>query len=182
MEDHRIVSLLLARDPAGLQAAEEKYRSLLLRQAGQIVYDSRDAEECVNDALLQLWSAVPPQKPASLGAFLRVLVRRNALDRRRRQTAGKRGGTEFELSLEELADCVSGSESESAGELTAAVEQWLGTVSAEMRAAFLRRYFAAETVREIAQALRCSEAKVKSMLFRARKGLRDYLKQEGFDP
>lgn len=182
MEDHEIVELLQARDSAAIRAVQERYGKLLARLAGRIVYDSRDAEECVNDALLQMWNAIPPHEPSSLGAFLCVIVRQNALDRRRRQTAEKRGGTEYDVSLDELVECVSGGGEEvSAAVLTDAINRYLCTLSPPMRAAFLRRYFAAEPIREIAKALRCSESKVKSMLFRARKGLRSYLEQEGFD-
>lgn len=181
MEDQEIVALLLARDSGGVRAAQEKYGALLRRMAGRILYDARDAEECVNDAFLRLWNAVPPHEPESLGAFLSVLTRQNALDRRRRLTAEKRGGTEYDLSLDELAECVGGAEEVSTAALTEAIEAYLRTLSPEMRAAFLRRYFAAEPVREIAKALRCGESKVKSMLFRARNGLRSYLKKEGFD-
>ncbi len=180
MEDREIVELLLTRDGAAIHAVQEKYGGLLKRLAGRILYDPRDAEECVNDALLQLWDAVPPHEPASLGAFLSVLVRRNALDRRRRQTAEKRGGAEYELSLDELAECVGDGDEVSTAELTDAIDHYLRTLSPAVRAAFLRRYFAAQPVREIAKALCCGETKVKSMLFRARKGLRSYLEQEGF--
>lgn len=182
MEDREIVALLLARDSGGVRAAQEKYGALLRRMAGRILYDARDAEECVNDAFLKLWNAVPPHEPESLGAFLSVLVRQNALDRRRRLCAEKRGGTEYDLSLDELAECVGGSADEvSTAALTEAIEAYLRTLPPEMRAAFLRRYFASESVREIARALRCGESKVKSMLFRARNGLRSYLKEEGFN-
>ncbi len=111
-----------------------------------------------------------------------MLARQGALDRRRRQTAEKRGGTEYDLSLDELADCVGGKEADlSELALTQAIEGYLCTISAAMRSAFVRRYFAAESVTEIAAALHCSQSKVKSMLLRTRNGLRSYLKKEGFD-
>lgn len=181
MEDREIVALLLARDSSGVRAAQEKYGAWLRKLTGRILYDARDAEECVNDAFLKLWNAVPPHEPESLGAFLSVLARQNALDRRRRLSAEKRGGTEYDLSLDELAECVGGAEEVSTAALTEAIEAYLRTLSPEMRAVFLRRYFASESVREIAQALRFGESKVKSMLLRARNGLRSYLEKEGFD-
>lgn len=181
MEEQEIVARFLGRDTSALRVAQERYGPMLLRLAERIVYDPRDAEECVNDALLRAWNAIPPHKPVSLGAFLSVIVRQSALDLRRRQTALKRGGTSYELCLDELEECVSGSpEFASAEELTEAIERYLNTLSAEMRTAFLRRYFAAQSVREIAAALRCTESKVKSMLLRARRGLRSHLEQEGF--
>ena len=181
MEDCEIVGLLLGRDPLGVQAVEEKYGGMLKRLAERILFDVRDAEECVIDTLLRIWQVIPPHKPESLGAFLNVLVRQNALDYRRHQTAEKRGGTEYDLSLDELEDCVGGNEDVSDIALTDALNRYLRTLSLPMRSAFLRRYFAAESIREISKALRCSEQRVKSMLFRARKGLRKYLMKEGFE-
>lgn len=184
MEDYEILALLLRRDAAAVDAMQEKYSALLRALAGRILYDARDAEECVNDALLQAWHVIPPQQPRSLPAFLSVLVRQGALDRRRRQTAEKRGGTEYDLSLDELADCVGGKEADLSLDelaLTQAIEGYLCTISPTMRSAFVRRYFAAESVAEIAEALHCSQSKVKSMLLRTRNGLRSYLEKEGFD-
>ena len=184
MEDHKILALLNCRDTSAVDAMQEKYGALLRALAGRILYDARDAEECVNDALLQAWRVIPPQQPRSLPAFLSVLVRQGALDRRRRQTAEKRGGTEYDLSLDELADCVDGKEADlSLNELALAqaIEGYLRTVSETMRSAFIRRYFAAESVAEIAEALHCSQSKIKSMLLRTRNGLRSYLEKEGFD-
>ena len=45
---------------------------------------------------------------------------------------------------------------------------------------FLRRYWYSDSIRDIARAFHCSEAKVKSMLHRTRQGLRAYLMEEGF--
>lgn len=181
MDDLEIVSLLKAKEPEGINAAQEKYGGLLKRLAGRIVYDNRDAEECVNDALFKLWQVIPPKEPESLGAFLSVMVRQNALDRRRRQTAQKRGGCEYELSLDELGDCVSGTETMPDTGLADSISRYLSTLSVEMRSAFLKRYFAAESIREIASELDCSEQKVKSMLFRMRKGLKNHLIKEEFE-
>ena len=181
MEDHEIVELLLRRDPEGVRAAQEKYGELLKRLAGRILFDSRDVEECINDSFLRIWQVIPPNKPDSLGAFLSVVVRQNALDRRRRQTAEKRGGTEFDLSLDELEDCVGRTDDVSNIALTDALNRYLRALSMPMRSVFLRRYFSAEPIKEIAKALGCSESKIKSMLFRCRKGLKKFLIREGFD-
>jgi RNA polymerase sigma-70 factor (ECF subfamily) len=181
LEDHEIVELLLRRDPEGVRAAQEKYGELLKRLAGRILFDPRDVEECVNDCFLRIWQVIPPNKPDSLGAFLNVVVRQNALDRRRRQTAEKRGGTEFDLSLDELEDCVGRTDNVSNIALTDALNRYLRTLSVPMRSAFLKRYFSAEPIKEIAKALSCSESKIKGMLFRCRKGLKKFLIREGFD-
>ena len=65
-------------------------------------------------------------------------------------------------------------------ELSAARERFLRGLPAAERRLFLRRYWGCESLRELAAANGWSESKVKSMLFRTRKKLRDYLIKEGF--
>ena len=142
----------------------------------------QDAEECVNDALLRAWNIIPPHRPVALGAFLAKIVRGLAIDRLRAREADKRGGGEYLLSLEELSECVGGTDTAfEQGALTDAIGHYLRTLSPEARWMFLRRYFDFESVKDIARAANCTQSKVKSTLARARKGLRVYLEKEGFD-
>jgi RNA polymerase sigma-70 factor (ECF subfamily) len=138
----------------------------------------------VNDSYYKAWTAIPPHRPASLSSFLGRIVRQLAVDRFRRRTAQKRAPSEYAVSLDELAECVSGGEEphESAelNLLARAVSDYLRTLSREVRCAFLWRYYFMDSVREIAQRLDSSESQVKSMLYRVRLGLRTYLEKEGF--
>ncbi len=45
---------------------------------------------------------------------------------------------------------------------------------------FVRRYWYFDSITEIAERCACSEAKVKTTLFRVRGKLLDYLKKEGY--
>ena len=63
----------------------------------------QDAEECVNDAYLGAWNAIPPAKPNPLLAFVCKIVRNVSLKRYEKNTAAKRGGGEV---CEELTDCI----------------------------------------------------------------------------
>ena len=92
MEDREIVSLFWQRDEAAIAEAERKYGTYCLAIAGNILQDAEDARECVNDALLGAWNAMPPHRPERLSAFLGKITRRQALKRRRDRTAQKRGG------------------------------------------------------------------------------------------
>ena len=69
-----------------------------------------------------------------------------------------------------------------AQELAKAVSSWLRTVSEEKRRVFVRRYWYAEPVRQIAARYGISESKVKSLLLRARNELANQLKKEGYLP
>ena len=86
------------------------------------------------------------------------------------------------LVLEELEECIPSSETvESAleaGCLREAIDRFLGTLPAESRAVFLRRYFYAEPVQRIAFELGFTQGKVKTLLFRARGQLKALLEKE----
>ena len=89
------------------------------------------------------------------------------------------------MSLEELADCVSGaetpqSEAESAA-LAEAIGRWLSAQPEPVQQAFMQRYFYAEPITAIADRLHEPQGSVKSRLCRARQALRQYLEKEGWE-
>jgi len=182
VEDKRIVELFWQRSDDAVAETQRVYGKRLTAQALRILGSAQDAEECVNDALLRAWNAIPPHRPEALGAFLAKIVRGLAIDRLRAREADKRGGGEYLLSLEELSQCVGGTDTAfEQGALTDAVGEYLRTLSPEARWMFLRRYFDFESIQDIARAANCTQSKEKSTLARARKGLRAHLEKEGFD-
>ena len=183
MDDARITELFLRRDETAITAAAEKYGPRLHALARNLLGSDADAEECVNDAWLEAWNRIPPHEPRDyLFPFLAKIVRAKALNRVRARTAEKRGGELVPLT-EELAELLPGpGNTEGAAEaadLAASVSRWLRGVSAEKRRVFLRRYWYAASVREIAEACGMSEGKVKSLLWRARRELKRHLEKEG---
>ena len=61
-----------------------------------------------------------------------------------------------------------------------AVAGFLRAQAKEVRVAFVRRYWYADTVEQTARRLGWGVSKTKSVLFRARNRLRDQLQKEGF--
>lgn len=186
MDDARIVALFLRRDEAALAAVEEQYRGRLLAIARNLLGDEGEAEECLNDALLEAWNRIPPHEPSDwLFAFLARIVRAKALNRVKARSAEKRCAELVSLT-DELAELLrSHEDTESAveaGELAESVSRYLRDVSEEKRRVFVRRYWYAEPVRQIAARYGISESKVKSLLWRARQELAKHLKKEGFLP
>ena len=104
---------LYRHDETALEAVSRQYGRILKGLARQITGSEPDAEECVNDALLDLWNAVPPDRPHRILAYVSTLVRRRAVDRVRYRTASCRGGEEYEDSMEELAECLADPDGES---------------------------------------------------------------------
>jgi len=183
MEDRDIVALFWQRSGDAIPAASGKYGGYCTAIAANILPDPRDAEECVNDTWLGAWNAMPEQRPSLLGAFLGRITRNLAFDRFRSRHAQKRGGGELPLVLEELAACVPASPSAAQAaedaELERAVDGFLHTLPERDRDIFLRRYWYAEPLSEVAGRYGMKLNTVKSSLYRSREKLRAFLEQEG---
>lgn len=183
MEDKDIIALYWARSEEAIRATAEKYGGYCRAIIRRVLGDGRDVEECLSDTWLGAWNAMPPQRPARLAVFLGRIARNTSLDRYSYNTAQRRCG-EFGAVLEELAECVGG---DPAGEdfdlrrLGEAISAYLDTASPAARRVFLRRYWRCESMAEIAGATGFTPARVRSLLHRTRKGLREYLIQEGYD-
>ena len=184
MEDSEIIRLYWERSGDAIAATAGKYGGYCRAIARNILGSEEDAEECVNDAWLKLWNAIPPQRPARLSAFLGRVVRNLALDRFQRARAEKRGGG-LEPVLEELSDCVSGGESvEQAidrAELLAAINGFLGSLPKQKRDLFVLRYWYARPIGDIAAQQNMSVGSVTMSLKRSREKLKAYLTERGFE-
>ena len=185
MDDKGIIQLFFDRNEKAIEEASAKYGSYCRTVAENILSSCEDAEECVNDALLKAWNAIPPAKPAVLRTFLGRIIRNTALDIYKKKNAEKRGSGQFAAVLDELAECVSGgSEPEKEidkAELTAAINSFLATLPEDKCALFVRRYWFAESVSELAKKSGMSENNVSVSLSRIRGKLHDYLIERGFE-
>ena len=183
MDDRKIIELFEARSADAIEQTKIKYDPLCRGLAGKLLRSEEDVEECVNDAYLALWNAIPPAKPDPLSAFLAKITRNLAIKRLEQQQAQMRDSN-VTLSFDELDECLSGPEDPEqtvdAIALRQAITDFLQVQSKENRLIFLRRYFFFDSVREIARRYGISESKVKSSLMRTRNKLRTYLIEEGF--
>lgn len=182
MEDSRIIDLYWARSEAAIAETSLKYGNYLKTIAGRILANAEDTEECVNDTYLQAWNAIPPNRPAVFSAFIGKIVRNLALDRYRKRNAGKRGGGELTLALEELYDCASDTSVEGSMEqkdLSRLISGFIRSLPRQEGDIFICRYWYLDPVKEIAQQFSISESKVKNTLFRTRKKLKAVLLKEG---
>ncbi len=184
MEDREIIGLYWERSEEAISATAEKYGGYCRAVACNILRNDADAEECVNDAYLGAWNAIPPGRPDNLAAFLGKLTRNSALNRWKQQKAKKRGAGQAELALSELEECVpavvSVEQSVEDGVLTAALNRFLYAQTQPKRNIFTRRYWYLSPIRDIAKEYGMSQSKVKSMLFRMRKELKATLEKEDF--
>ncbi len=185
MEDEQIVALFWRRDQEAIVQSQRKYHPYLSKIAYNILHDQEDSQEVVNDTYFKAWQSIPPQRPSKLSIYLGRLTRHGAIDRYRHHTSQKRQGDTYAMCLEELEECcATGQDPQQVldGKLLAqAISQFLCTLKPQTRAMFLGRYYFLDSLKEVAQYCGVHESKAKSTLFRVRKALRAYLRQEGFD-
>lgn len=184
MEDEEIVELFLARDETAIGKTSEKYGKKLRLLAYGVCGDMPAAEECENDTYLKAWESIPPHTPKTyFFPFLAKITRCIAINRVKQATRQKRSAELIELTreLENSLSRPNDVESRFDGEmLSKAISDFLRTLTAEKRNIFLRRYWFMDSVSAISKRYSISEGKVKSVLFRTRNALYDYLTKEGY--
>ena len=184
MEDAQIIELYWARREQAVTETQKKYAPYLTKIARNILADLQDSEESVNDTYLAAWNSMPPHRPDVLSAFLGKLTRRISIDRWRARHAEKRKPSEYALSLTELEDCVSGGSTPEAELdvrlLGEAISRFLFSQPRETRTLFVMRYYFLDSLKESAEACGMTVSRAKSLLYRTRCTLREYLRKEGF--
>ncbi len=185
LEDCKIIELYFNRSEDAIPETERKYGAYCLSVAKNILGAEEDAKECLNDALLAVWNNIPPQRPDSLSAYIGKIARNIALNRYRKNTAEKRGGTETAAVLEEICEFVSGTENPEQEaeqrELIAAINDFLGTLPAEKRKVFVARYWFFKSTEEISLICGKNRFFVHNTLTRTRAKLIKHLKERGFE-
>ncbi len=185
MDDTSIIELFFKRDEQALKAVEKKYGGLCFSIANNIIRSRTDAEECVNDTYLAAWNSIPPEKPNKLSAYLAKIARNKALHRYKLNTSEKRGGTEYEQLLSELAEDVAAKDKtdDTFNEhfLTSVINDYLRSVPKSKASIFIQRYFWCFEIDEISENTGKSYNSVNTTLCRMRKDLKKRLEKEGID-
>lgn len=182
MDDSNIVELYLLRDETAIKHTSEKYGSRLFALAQNIVDDAQTAEECENDTYMEAWNSIPPHEPKSyLYAFLARITRHISLNRCRYRNRLKRSALICELTAE-MEQCIPAPSDVECRMDDIAFAQMLNvflkSLGEEKRNVFLRRYWFLDSVSSISKRFAMSESKVKTILFRCRNELREYLEKE----
>ena len=181
-EDQKIIDLYWNRSENAITETAVKYGRDCTSIAYGILKSREDAQECVSDAYLMAWNAIPPRRPADLGTYLGKITRNLSIDRLRTRNRDKRGGGEMPLALEELEEVVVGSDSPEneaiRKELAASMNRFLGELTVQERYVFLRRYWYLDSLADIAKNTGFSGSKVASMLYRLRGRLKKQLIKE----
>ena len=183
MEDSQIVELYWQKNADAISETAGKYGAYCFAIAENILHNTEDSEECVNDTWLHAWNTIPPQKPNVLRIFLAKITRNLSFNRFNARNAEKRGGGEIALVLDELGECIGGTDTEAAfeaKELRQCIRNFVRILPERDGNVLVRRYFFAEPVADIAKRYGLSENNVMVILSRTRRKLRTYLLKEGY--
>lgn len=181
MDDHKIIELYWERNESAIKETSFKYGGLCIHVIQNILLNHEDCEECINDTYFAVWNAIPDNRPNIFSAFISRIARNLALKKYEYISASKRNPAAI-TSLEELGDCVSGTNSvESELEkrrIETAIDTFLWLQGEEKRNVFIRRYWYFDSIESISQCTGFSQSKIKSMLYEMRRKLRNYLERE----
>ena len=179
MREETMIEKIRAGNPAGLEALMDRYIPYVSAVVWSILrgaMPAEDGEEVVSDVFLAAWKKPEALRPGSVKAWLGAVARNKAKNRLRQ--AGR------DLPLEEDALEIPGPD-DPPGEYERAVErqqvrQAVDSLPGPDREIFLRHYYYAQTVQEIARHMHLNESTVKTKLRRGRMKLKELLTREGF--
>lgn len=178
MDDAKIIELFFQRDQQAIRELDMKYGKVCHSLSFNIVNNRQDAEECVNDAYLGAWNAIPPAKPDPLLTYLCKMVRNISLNAYYKREAAKRS-SRYTVAMEEIETCIAAPDMVEAEikamELARIIEGFLDILTPEDRVIFLRRYWFADRCRDIAERVGLTEKNISVRLTRIREKLRKYL-------
>ena len=182
LEDSRIIDLFFERSEQAIGELDRKHGRTVTKTAANLLQSRQDVEECVNDTYLGVWNSIPPHRPNPLVSYVCKIARNLAVSRLRAETAAKRNHS-LDLVLDELEELIpSGMDVEAdydGKELAESINRFLATLGYDDRYLFVRRYFYADSVKDIADSMRVRDSRVSLRLFRLREKLRKTLVKEG---
>lgn len=181
MNDHEIIELYFSRDEEAIKQTDLKYGRLCRQISYNILNNQEDAEECVHDAYIGVWNAIPPTRPNHLLSFICKITRNQSLKRLESMTRQKRSQGIL-VSLDELAEILpdeSVADGANDEEISKLISDFLRSEKEDVRNVFIRKYFFFDSIGEIAKRYDFTESKVKNMLYRTRMKLKDFLIRQG---
>ena len=184
LDDAQIVALYWQRDELAIRETDRKYKNFLLSVAYNIVHDTHDCEECLNDTYVGAWNAIPPAKPTLLQAFLATIMRRTAIDRYKARRRQKRVVSELTVSLTEIEDFISTPEDMhstiDARELGRVISDFVRALPDRRMYIFMSRYYFARPIKEISKLLGCSLSSVNKEIAALKRDLKEKLVKEDY--
>ena len=178
MTELTIIRKIRAGDPAGLEALMDRYIPYISAVVWNILrfaMQPEDAEEVVSDVFLAAWNQADDLHTGKIKPWLAAVARNKAKSKLR--------SLSVDLPLDEDLLELPGQDSPET-DLTRTEERFLvnwavNDLPEPDREIFLRHYYHAQTVREIAAAMSLNESTIKTKLRRGRAKLKETLTRWG---
>lgn len=184
MDDSEIVGLFFSRSEEAIKELLSKYGGVMTKVSLNALGDKRDAEECVNDACLGVWNAIPPKRPKKLRSFVLRIVRNISINRWYSRNAQRRGGN-YEICIDEIAELIpsAGSVEDEVNEalLTKYLNEFLDGENDLNRLLFVRRFWYMDSYEDLAEAVGMKPGAVRTRLTRVKAKLMEHLKGKGVE-
>ena len=184
LSDDDIVELYWNRDERAIQFTDEKYGKYLLTIAYNILHDSLDGEECLNDTYLGAWNNIPPTRPTIFQVFISRIMRNLAIDKFRKRAAAKRIPSELLVSLDEFDECMvydmSVPEKYIISEIGKLISDYIRSLTPNDEFIFICRYYYSDSMVNIAKMLDVDVGLVKRRLAKMRTDIKATLIEKGY--
>ena len=177
MREEIILRKMQARDPAGLEALMDRYLPYVSVIVWNILRDCmspEDCEETASDIFLAAWEQAEPLRPGHVKGWLGAVARNKAKNKLRQRE-------QILPLVEDLLDLPGPDDPATAlerAEEQALVRRAVDGLPPRDREIFLRHYYYAQSVKEVAAAVGMSEGAVKARLHRGRLRLKELLTKE----
>lgn len=183
MEDRLIIELYNKRDERAISETSNKYGKYCFTIANNILSNTEDSEECVNDTWIRTWNSIPPSNPNSLKSFLAKITRNLSFDKYKQKNRYKRGG-ELSVALDEINEFIPAKDKVETEllekEFIGGINKFLHSLPIRDCNIFIRRYFYVDSIQSIAEQYKMRENSVLKVLSRTRQRLQKYLRTEGY--
>ncbi len=170
--DRALMLLVVERDKQAFTTLAERHSSVALGVAQRIVRNPSDAEDIVQESLTRLWIFADRWNPdaARFSSWFYRIVTNQAISKLRRKTTDSIDG------IDEPSDAAPGPYDLLAGrEIGTAIAGAIALLPARQRAAIALCYDQGLSCAEAAEAMEVSVGTMESLLFRARRSLREWL-------
>lgn len=180
LSDEAVLDLLARANEGALAELYDRYGRVAYALSLRILRDRTLAEDAVQEAFLSAWRSAAGFDPARAkpSTWLLTLVHRRAVDLVRREER-RRGDP---LPEEETAQEATAEDEVALREQRALVQEALGKLPPDQRAALELAYYGGYTQSELAERLGVPLGTVKSRMFAGLRRLRELLGEAGFDP
>jgi len=170
--DRALMARIVERDRTAFKALAERHATVALGLAQRIVRNTADAEDIVQESLTRLWVFADRWNPeaARFSSWFYRIVTNQAISRLRRKTV------ESIDSIDEPSDNAPSPHAELAGrEIGQEIDRAMRRLPERQRVAIALCYDQGLSCAEAAEAMRVSVGTMESLLFRARRSLREWL-------